>query len=60
CGLEKKDDKTPSIDVVGESNVKLLTFGTWLKHKLNGGELEQKRRRKEFEKLPKRKRKRLR
>ncbi|MCE3216653.1 hypothetical protein HAX54_007341, partial [Datura stramonium] len=34
----KRKRINPSVDVIGEHDVKFLTFGTWLKHKLNGGE----------------------
>ncbi|MCD9642549.1 hypothetical protein HAX54_029408, partial [Datura stramonium] len=60
CGMEKEKEENPSVDVIGDRNVKLLTFKMWLKHKLNSGEVEKKRRRIEFEKPPKRRRKCLR
>ncbi|MCD9561384.1 hypothetical protein HAX54_020448, partial [Datura stramonium] len=60
CGVDKNEEENPSVDVIGERKVKLLTIGTWVEHELNGIKVEQKRRIKDFKKSSKRRRKRRR
>ncbi|MCD9645838.1 hypothetical protein HAX54_035134 [Datura stramonium] len=57
CGVENEEDEKLYGEEIAESMVKLLTFGTWAKHELNGGEVEKKQRRKKFERPSKRRRK---
>ncbi|MCD9559814.1 hypothetical protein HAX54_018115 [Datura stramonium] len=60
CGLEKEETEKLCGEVIAMSKVKLLIFSMLVEHELNGGEVEKKRRIKEFEKTQRRRRKRLR